>query len=75
VPFQELQDGLPGRIRGLLEPGRDRGLAAVYLGTTAKFLAAQRFYAKNGFAEVDRADLPAAFPVMKVDSKFYRYAL
>lgn len=59
----------------LLAWAREQGLVAVYLGTTAKFLAAQRFYAKHGFAEVERDDLPADFPVMKVDSKFYRFAL
>jgi hypothetical protein len=37
--------------------------------------AARRFYEKNGFAEVDVSQLPAAFPVMKVDTKFYRLAL
>jgi len=46
----------------------------IYLGTTAKFLAAHRFYEKNGFIEVPRARLPNTFPIMAVDSKFYRYA-
>ena len=35
----------------------------IYLGTTAKFLAAHRFYEKNGFREIPRDDLPASFPV------------
>lgn len=48
-----------------------RGVQTVYLGTTAKFLAAHRFYEKNGFREFARADLPASFPVMQVDTKFY----
>ena len=52
-----------------------RGVRDVYLGTTAQFLAAHRFYEKNGFSEVSRADLPQSFPVMKVDSKFYRRAM
>lgn len=50
-----------------------RGVREVYLGTTAKFLAAHRFYEKNGFQEIARAELPAEFPVMTVDSKFYRH--
>ena len=44
----------------------------VYLGTTASFLAAHRFYAKNGFREISSSALPPGFPVMLVDTKFYR---
>ena len=52
-----------------------RGVREVFLGTTAKFLAAHRFYEKNGFGEIARADLPAHFPVMVVDTRFYSRAL
>lgn len=55
----------------LLAWSGSHGLREIFLGTTAKFLAAHRFYEKNGFREIDRAALPAAFPVMKVDTKFY----
>ena len=47
----------------------------IYLGTTAKFLAAHRFYEKNGFIEIKKQDLPQSFPVLDVDSKFYKYEL
>jgi N-acetylglutamate synthase-like GNAT family acetyltransferase len=47
------------------------GIAQIYLGTTDKFLAAHRFYEKNGFTEIARTSLPATFPVMAVDTKFY----
>lgn len=47
------------------------GIDAVFLGTTSKFLAAHRFYEKNGFSAIDKAALPPAFPVVSVDSKFY----
>ncbi|MBP2637239.1 MAG: acetyltransferase family protein [Firmicutes bacterium] len=50
-------------------------IAEIFLGTTAQFLAAHRFYEKNGFTEITKPDLPAAFPVMKVDTKFYYYQL
>lgn len=59
----------------LLRWARDKGLQEIYLGTTAQFLAAHRFYAKHGFAAVPRNALPPAFPVMAVDSLFYRYNL
>ena len=52
-----------------------REVRAIYLGTTAKFLAAHRFYEKNGFDEIARERLPASFPVMVVDTKFYRRTL
>jgi len=59
----------------LLAWSRTQRLRDIYLGTTAKFLAAHRFYEKHGFREIAREDLPAAFPVMKVDTKFYRRSL
>ena len=55
-----------------LAHGRDRGVSAVWLGTTDRFKAAHRFYEKNGFTVVDAADLPEAFPRMAVDTRFYR---
>ncbi len=62
-------------LAALLAHARAAGLDSILLGTTSRFLAAHRFYEKNGFAEIAAADLPAAFPRMAVDSKFYRLAL
>lgn len=59
----------------LLEWARSRELRAIYLGTTAKFLAAHRFYEKSGFQEIARDALPPQFPLMAVDTKFYAYQL
>ena len=50
----------------------EQGMREVFLGTTAKYLAAHRFYEKNGFVEIAKTELPASFPVMAVDSKFYK---
>jgi N-acetylglutamate synthase-like GNAT family acetyltransferase len=47
----------------------------IFLGTTEKFIAAQRFYEKNGFIEIDKNLLPKEFPLMKVDVKFYEYSV
>lgn len=55
----------------LLEAARARGVQQILLGTTAQFLAAHRFYEKHGFHEVPKHTLPASFPLMAVDSKFY----
>ncbi|MGV4792799.1 GNAT family N-acetyltransferase [Rhizobium sp. F40D2] len=52
---------------------RDAGLTDIFLGTTDKFVAAHRFYEKNGFTEIARGALPRAFPLMAVDTKFYRH--
>lgn len=43
----------------------------IFLGTTEKFLAAHRFYAKHGFCEIERSALPPAFPIMAVDTRFF----
>ncbi|WP_034916959.1 GNAT family N-acetyltransferase [Erwinia sp. 9145] len=59
----------------LLAHARQQQVKEIFLGTTDKFLAAHRFYEKNAFSEVTREALPAAFPLMSVDSKFYRLSL
>jgi N-acetylglutamate synthase-like GNAT family acetyltransferase len=58
-------------LRRLIEDARHRGVKDILLGTTDKFLAAHRFYEKHGFTEVAKETLPASFPLMAVDSKFY----
>ncbi|MBD3880891.1 GNAT family N-acetyltransferase [Phormidium tenue FACHB-886] len=59
----------------LMHWAHQQGISELLLGTTAFFKAAHRFYEKNGFVEISPADLPASFPVMQVDSKFYRYKI
>lgn len=56
----------------LLEWARDKAFNEVLLGTTEKFIAAQRFYEKNGFTEIIKETLPPEFPIMSVDVKFYK---
>jgi N-acetylglutamate synthase-like GNAT family acetyltransferase len=51
---------------------QEKKIREIFLGTTVQFVAAHRFYEKWGFDEIPKADLPAAFPLMSVDSKFYR---
>ena len=43
----------------------------LYLGTTERFVAAHRFYEKNGFVQVAPESLPKAFPRMSLDTRFY----
>ncbi|WP_338847220.1 GNAT family N-acetyltransferase [Massilia sp. W12] len=60
-------------LHTLLEWARMQGLREIYLGTTAQFAAAQRFYLKHGFEAIAAADLPQRFPRMRVDTLFFRY--
>ena len=62
-------------LRTLLEWCRHHYVSEVYLGTTDRFKAAHRFYEKNGFAEIHKTGLPANFPIMSVDTKFYKHAV
>lgn len=59
----------------LIEWAREKNFSKIYLGTTTQFLAAHRFYEKNGFMEIGVEELPAEFPIMEVDKKFYCYSL
>ena len=54
---------------------RCKGIIEVYLGTIDTMLAAHKFYIRNGFVEIDKSQLPATFPVMKVDNKFFKLAV
>lgn len=56
----------------LLRWTANKNINEIFLGTTEKFLAAQRFYEKNNFIEIDKSELPKAFPIMTVDIKFYK---
>ncbi len=58
---------------GALVWARIQGISEIFLGTTEKFLAAHRFYEKNGFVPIKKERLPSRFPLMPVDTKFYTY--
>ncbi|NUT61248.1 GNAT family N-acetyltransferase [Herbaspirillum sp. C9C3] len=58
-------------LDGAIAWARAQGVRQILLGTTDKFLAAHRFYEKNGFRLIEKSTLPPAFPVMVVDSRFY----
>ena len=62
-------------LHTLLDWAARRDFAEIFLGTTPKFLAAHRFYDKNGFIQVPKESLPPAFPIMTVDTRFYKYTL
>jgi len=62
-------------LNTLVDWTKQKGFAEIFLGTTEKFVAAQRFYEKNGFTEIDKQELPENFPVMEVDIKFYKFSI
>jgi len=59
----------------LLKSASTSGIEEIYLGTTEKFLAAHRFYEKHGFVRVPANELPARFPRMALDTRFYKLTL
>ncbi|NQV99038.1 MAG: GNAT family N-acetyltransferase [Rhodospirillales bacterium] len=62
-------------LENLISECRQKNVTEIFLGTTADFLAAHRFYEKNGFKQFSKTDLPPRFPIMAVDSRFYRLEL
>ena len=69
----------PGIAKALLDTViawcNQKQVHAIFLGTTSAYLAAHRFYEKHGFTLIDKTHLPKQFPLMSVDSKFYRRIL
>ena len=61
-------------LNNLFEHGKEKAITDIFLGTTPQFLAAHRFYEKNGFQEINPVLLPESFPILEVDKKFYRFA-
>ena len=59
----------------LLTWADQKQLSCIYLGTTENLKAAHRFYEKNCFEQIERNKLPPRFPIMEVDTKFYKYEL
>ena len=59
-------------VEALLAHARAAGLRTILLGTTEAFRAAHRFYEKTGFRRVEPATIPAPFPRMSGDTRFYR---
>lgn len=59
-------------LENAMEHCREKDIKTVFLGTVGHYYAAHRFYEKNEFVEVDKATLPPAFPLVRVDTKFYK---
>lgn len=71
--YRGKQHGISAALmNGAKEWCRRQSVTQIFLGTTAQMSAAHKFYERNGFVPVDVLQLPAAFPLVHVDSKFYR---
>ncbi|MEQ7918649.1 GNAT family N-acetyltransferase [Xanthomonas sp. WHRI 1810A] len=76
APWRGRESGVARRmLEHLIDTSRARGAKRIFLGTTEKFLAAHRFYEKHGFESIEQQHLPASFPLMKVDTRFYALVL
>ena len=74
--FRGSRIGIGNRLlETLVTHARNNGFSDVCLDTTSVMPRAHAFYEKNDFQEIDIDDLPEGFPVMKVDTKFYRLDL
>lgn len=50
---------------------KSENITNIYLGTMEQFIAAQKFYEKNGFQKIDRNELPEGFIHNPMDTVFY----
>jgi N-acetylglutamate synthase-like GNAT family acetyltransferase len=46
-------------------------ISTIYLGTMQQMKAAQKFYLKSGFVEINENDLPKDFPANVLDTVFF----
>ena len=59
----------------LIDWCKQKSITEIYLGTVAQLHAAKRFYVKNGFEKLDKKALPENFPLMQVDTEFFKLVL
>lgn len=76
APWRGSEFGVGKKLLQLfIETAKSRGVKRIYLGTTEHFLAAHRFYEKHGFELIEPQELPAQFPLMAIDTRFYALVL
>ncbi|HET6989748.1 MAG TPA: GNAT family N-acetyltransferase, partial [Bacteroidia bacterium] len=51
---------------------RQHSVQTIYLGTMTQFVAAQKFYVKNGFVEIRKEELPSDYNPNPMDTLFYK---
>lgn len=58
-------------FNNLEKKAMDNKMKSLYLGTVERLKASHRFYEKNGFVQIPKADLPLHYPLMPVDTLFF----
>ena len=56
----------------LLSWSKEKMFREIYLGTLGHMHAAHGFYRRNGFVEIRKEELPGKFPLVHVDSMFFK---
>ena len=59
----------------LLDYCKNTYITDIYLGTIDTMKAAHRFYERNGFRTIEKADLPDYYPNMSTDNMYYHKTL
>lgn len=54
---------------------KQKGFKEIYLGTMEQFKAAQQFYLKTGFIEINKKDLPSDYDPNPIDTLFFKIKL
>ena len=62
-------------LNTLVDWCREKDIDEIYLGTVEQLYAAKRFYLKNGFEQIAKEALPGNFPLMQVDTEFFKLRL
>ena len=74
--YRGKERGVAAKLFAILEQKAiESKMTALYLGTVEKLKASHRFYEKNGFSEIPKADLPHNYPLMAVDTMFFKKQL
>jgi len=58
-------------LTNLVTYAKEKNIKNIYLGTVPILKAAIRFYERNGFCSIEKANLPAKFPLMALDTSFF----
>jgi putative acetyltransferase len=70
--FRGKEHNIAQKLFDILEiAAKNQKMRALYLGTLERLQAAIRFYERNGFTLIDKANLPTVFPLMPVDTHFF----
>tara|TARA_R110000796_G_scaffold185330_2_gene301995 strand:+ start:92809 stop:93285 length:477 start_codon:yes stop_codon:yes gene_type:complete len=62
-------------LQTAIDASENDQLECIYLGTMTQFRAAQSFYQKHGFQQIDEKELPADFLRNPIDTLFYKLSL